>query len=387
MKKHRNLKKYIVSIAAVLLAAFSFSLTACAKEFNTESADEAEMISQLYHESRADELADALPENALDFLSSVGFDGFQPDGIDDITPKSVIASLGELLRENAAEPIYVLSCLIGVVLLSAALETVKGGGAADAALSAVSTLCAISVAAPPLLRLTADMSETISASSNFMMIYVPVVSGLLVASGKAASGALYCGVMIFAASAVVQVTSMLIVPLLKCVMSLSVVSSACEKVRLNGVVEMFKKASRIILTFCMSLFVAFLTMKSIVTAAADSLSNRAVKFAIGSFVPLVGGALSDAYQTVISCVSLLKSGVGAAAIAAIFAMFIPAAVRCAVWQAVTGVGAAVCELFDLSRVSSLLRSLASVVSVIFAVLMCTMVLYIISTAIILIVGR
>ena len=84
--------------------------------------------------------------------------------------------------------------------------------------------------------------------------------------------------------------------------------------------------------------------------------------------------------------SVLKSGVGAAAVAAIFAIFIPHVIRCAVWQAVAAAGGALCDLFGLSEVSSLLGSMSSVVSVMLAMLLCTMVIYIISTAIVIIVG-
>ncbi len=384
MRKNSGALKYILALAVCAFFA-ACPLSASADEF-TESPDTAAMTEQLYHESRADELIYALPDSTRDLLGDIGLYDFMPDSTDEITPDGVLAALGKTVRENAEKPIRALVTIAAIVMISAALDTVKSDGSVDGALAAVTTLCVVSVIAPPLLGLTKELADIITTSGNFMLLYVPVISGLLIASGKAASGAMYSGLMVYVASAVMQITVRLVVPLLKCIMSLSVVSSACDKIRLGGVVGLFRKASRFILTFCMSLFVAFLTMRSIVTAAADSLANRAVKFAVSSFVPLVGGALSDAYQTVISCVTVLRSGVGAAAIAAIFAVFIPVAVRCAVWQAAAAVGAAVCELFGLTQTSSLLQAMSSVVSVIFAVLMCTMVIYIISTAIILIVG-
>ncbi len=376
-------KKFFAAICFGFLIILCQTLTARALETET---DDAALMQQLYSDSGADRLEGALPDYAAGLLDDLGLDGFYPGGVDNVTLGSITAVLRGVISENLREPLRVLCCLVGIVILSAALDAVKSGGAADGALTVVSTLCAVSIIAPPILELTGDLAGTIEASSDFMLLYVPVISGLMIASGSAAGGSMYCGVMVFVAAAVTRITSQLVLPLLKCVMSLSVVASSCEKVRFDGVVELFRKAARFILTFCMSLFVAFLTMRSIVSAAADSLANRAVKFAVSSFVPLVGGALSDAYQTVISCVTVLKSGVGAAAIAAVFVIFVPVAVRCALWQAVTSVGAALCGLFDLGRVSSLLSSLSSVVSVVLAVLLCTMVIYIISTAIVIIVG-
>ncbi len=370
---------FIFAAAVMLLSGFpAFALD--------DTPDTSQINERLYHESGADRLESSLPEDARRFLESSGFTGFTANGVSNVDVQRVLSSLGKIIRQNTIEPFRVLVGIFGIVLLSAALRTVGTGGSSDGVLSLVTSLCTISVIAPPVLGLTSDLADTITVSGNFMLLYVPVISGLIVASGAAASGYMYCGVMVFVSNAVMQIASMAVVPLLKCLMSLSLVSSACISVKLGGLTELFRKASKFVLTFCMSLFAAFLTMRSIVAAAADSLTNRAVKFAVSSFVPLVGGALSEAYQTVISCVSILKAGVGAAAIAAVFAMFIPAAVRCLIWQSVTSLGAAMCGIFGLDKTESLLVSLSNVVSVMFAVLMCTMVIYMISTAVIIIAG-
>lgn len=366
----------------IIIMMYIFVLPAAAQELSPE-----EIIPRLYEESGADELYGGLTDEADGFLDDIGFSGFLPDGVDDISPESVLSGISNTLRENLAAPLRALSCIIGIIAVAAAFDAVKTSGASDEVLTLVTGLCAVSVAAPPLLDLTNDLCNAVDASGRFMLIYVPVISGLTIAGGRESSGAAYCAAMIYVINAVTQAVSRIVVPLIKCVTAMSVISSAGEGARLSGVTELFRKAARFVLTFCMSLFAAFLTMRTIVAAAADSLTNRAVKFAVSSFVPLVGGALSDAYQTVLSCVGVLRAGVGAAAIAAVFAIFIPAAVRCAVWLSVTAFSAAVCDLFGVSRVSSLLRGLSGAVSVMLAVLMCVMVMYIISTAILLIAAR
>ena len=372
--------KALLSAAAAVLLFFFMQLEACAY---SETPDTAALTERIYHESGADGLWSAVPDEARDLLGDIGFSGFLPTGVDDITPESLLGRIRDSVRRSVHEPARAFFCILAIVMISASLDTV---GTQNSSLSMISSLCIVSVIAQPMLQTVSMLADTITASGNFMLLYVPVFSGLIAASGKAAGGALYSGVMIFVSSALMQLTVRIIVPLLKCVMSLSLVSSACDKVRLGGAVELFRKASVFMLTFGMSLFAAFLTMRTIVAAAADSLSTRAARFAIGSFVPVVGGALSEAYQTVISCVSLLKSGVGAAGIAVVFAIFLPAAIRCILWQACSAAGRALCGLFGLSNASALLSQLSNVMSVMFAVLMCTMVIYIVSTAVIIIAG-
>ncbi len=374
-----------IALAGALACAFVFfGFSAQAAAVEDESS---KIIEDMYKESGADKLFYALPESSRDFLSEIGLSDFRPFAADSITPNRLEGAIKKAVIDNFDEPLRVFLFIIAAVVIAGALDTVKGGLAEQKLLSLAASLCVVSAVSPPLISLINYLGETISAAGNFMLLYVPVMAGLMAAGGGTASSTAYCGVMIYTSNLVVQVCTRLVIPLMKCIMALSITSSACESMKLDGVIEMFRKVSRIILTFCMSLFVAFLTMRSIVAAAADNLANRAVKFAVSSFVPLVGGALSDAYQTMISCVSVLKSGVGAAAIAAVFAVFAYPVVRCMIWQMTVSAAAAVCDLFGISRLSSLMRSCSSVISVMFAVMMCTMVIYIIGTAVIIIVGK
>ena len=386
MDKH--FYKYII-IFPILMLIISFNTITVQAEDIVESSDTAEIIDRLYYEVGADKLIYNIPEEARDFLSEIKFENFKPDGTDKVTVESIFNGIAYILKENILEPFRILICVIGIILITAMFDTLKSSslsGSLDNTLSIISALCMITVLAPSMLALIDTLSQTIVNASNFMIIYVPVITALIIMSGQPVVGSMYYGVMIYVSNAVLQIESKIIIPLLKCIVSMSIVTSVSTKVSLNGIINLFKKTIKWILTFCMSLFVAFMTMKSIVAVSEDSISNKAVKFAISNFVPLVGGALSDAYQTVISCVAVLKSGVGVAAMAAVFAIFLPAVAKCVIWQFVIAVSISVCDIFNINKTSSLLNSLAAAVSVICAILLCTMVIYIISTAIIIIVG-
>lgn len=379
--------KTVLSFIVLFIAVIYAPLTSFALE-NTD-VDSEEIIERLYEETGADELIFSVPDDAREIMDDMSVNDFSVGALDDFTFETVLSAVGGVIRNNFTEPLRVLISVIGIVLISAMFDTLKSSSLSstlDSSLNAVSTLCVIAVLSPSVLSLMDSLSQAIINSSNFMILYVPVISVLLITSGQPLSGGTFYGVMIYISNAILQISSKLIIPLLKCILSLSIVASVSDKVSLSGFISLFRKIVKWVLCFCMSLFVAFITMKSVVTVSEDSISNKVVKFAINSFVPLVGGALSDAYQTVISCVSVLKSGVGVAAMVAVFAIFLPAIVRCVIWQFVIAVSVSVCEVFENKKTCALLNSLASVLSVICAILLSIMVIYIISTAIIIIVG-
>ncbi len=389
MKRTVHLFKIISSLIIACAVIVILRQYAYAEEDYSYISDTDKLIDSLYSEAGADELIFALPDSARGFLDNLYINDFKPESAENLSAENVISAILNVFRESIIEPIKILICIIGIIILTALFDTLKSSDMSaglEQTLSFVSVLCMSAVLSPAVLSLITNLTETISVCSDFMMIYVPVISLLIISGGNPVSGGMFYSTMIYMCSAVLRVVSEVIVPFLRCISSVAVITNITDKVSLSGVNEMLRKAVRILLTFCMSVFTAFLTMRSVISVSQDSLSNRAVKFAISNFVPLVGGALSDAYQTVVSCTAVLRSGVGVIAIAAIFAVFLPAVAKCLIWQFTLMLGTAVCDVFSNGRLSSMLSSISSVISIICSILLCTMVMYIISTAIILIVG-
>ena len=382
------MKKKIMLILLLLLLAGFFGTSAKAEE-KYYSTDTEDIIDRLYYDSGAEELITIIPDDAKAFLSMLDIDDFRTDSTSGFTPEMVIKALKFIISSNYIEPLRILISVVSIILINSMFTSLKSGsfaGSVELTFSTVTILCTVAIISPSIFSLISSVTDSIKTSSDFMLMYIPVISVLIASSGKPLSASMYYGVMVYVCSGILKIVSLVVVPLIKSVTALSVVGSVSEKVKFTGAVEFFKKTMRIALTFCMSIFTAFLTMKSIITASEDSLSNRAVKFAISNFVPLVGGALSDSYQTVISCVKVLKSGVGVTAMIAVFAIFLPAVVRCLIWQIVLSASVSVCGIFSENRISNLLSSLSNVVSSICAIELCTMVMYIISTAVIILAG-
>ncbi|MBQ2603757.1 MAG: hypothetical protein II589_01830 [Clostridia bacterium] len=379
----------IKNILIVMLVLFLTSLFSASANAEENYTDTDEILTRLYYDSGADELIDIIPDEVRDFLSMLDIDDFRMDSDSGFTPDSLIKALTYMISSNYIEPLRIFISIICIIFINAIFTSLRSGslgGAFELTLSTVTILCTVAIVSPPVLLLISSLTDSIKTASDFMLMYIPVISVLIASSGKPLSASMYYGVMIYVCSGILKIVSMVVIPLLKSVTALSAVGSVSDKVKFTGVVEFFKKSLRIALTFCMSIFTAFLTMRTIITTSEDSLSNRAVKFAISNFVPLVGGALSDAYQTVLSCVKVLKSGVGVTAMIAVFAIFLPAVVKCLLWQIVLSAGVSVCGIFSDNKTASLLSSLSDVVSSICAIELCAMVMYIISTTVIILVG-
>lgn len=64
------------------------------------------------------------------------------------------------------------------------------------------------------------------------------------------------------------------------------------------------------LTGTLILFVTYLTISGVIAGTTDALTVKAAKFTMSSMVPVVGGILSDAAETVLAGAGVLKNTVG-----------------------------------------------------------------------------
>ena len=136
-----------------------------------------------------------------------------------------------------------------------------------------------------------------------------------------------------------------------------------------------------------TLFVGLLSLQGIVGGAADSLSGRAIRFSLSSMVPVVGGALSEAFTAVKGCLTLLKTTLGGFGILATALIVLPPLIQCALWSLCLSVCGAAADLFELEPISALLRSAQSVVKTLIGVLAACSLFMIIATAIVTLAGN
>ena len=137
----------------------------------------------------------------------------------------------------------------------------------------------------------------------------------------------------------------------------------------------------------LTIFVAFLTVQTLVSSSGDSVSLRTAKFLIGSFVPVVGSALADAFIAAQGCIRLVRTTVGAFGAVAVIFVFLPVLLRALAWFLAVQLAGALAQLFGLEGTAGLLRSVGSVLGILMALILSFGLLVIISTTLVLLTGQ
>ncbi|HHZ05689.1 MAG TPA: stage III sporulation protein AE [Clostridiales bacterium] len=382
------MKKVAIVVAFLLAGIFIFATPVCAVgESPTTSADD--IYNSQLENSKAKDLLDELPGDAQKELDNLKVS--KPDWrqLNSLSFMDIFTSIMRMIGEQSITPLNSMSKVLAIILLCALLESFKttfSSGPLGGALGVVSTICICGIIIYPISNTIAMGAAVVNSSASFMFMYIPIMVGLMVSCGQPVTGASYYSMMMGASTVVSQIASKILVPLLNVFLGISVVGAVSPKINLSGVCSLISKVVKWVLTFIMSIFVTMLTMQTIIGTSADSTGVRAARFAISSFVPLVGGALSEAFQTVQGCMRLLKSGVGVFAILGTAVMYLPAVIQCLLWLITINLCAAAGDVFGLSVPCTLLRASGKVLSTMLAILLCCMVIFIISTTIVVSIG-
>lgn len=164
--------------------------------------------------------------------------------------------------------------------------------------------------------------EVVDAMVLFMQALLPVLLTLLVAVGGAASAAIFSPVILTTLGIFGTMIKNIILPLFFFVAILGVVSNLTDRFKVTNLADLLKTVALGLMGFFTTIFLGVLAIQGVAGAVGDSVTFRTAKFTVKTFVPMVGGMLSDALDAVVSSSLLIKNALGIAGIGVIGAILI-----------------------------------------------------------------
>jgi stage III sporulation protein AE len=158
-----------------------------------------------------------------------------------------------------------------------------------------------------LLSLCKTTAEEISVFSNAML---PVVLTAVTLCGAPTSGALSCTATIFALNLCISLITSVLIPAVSAYIAMITVNSALGNGMLTRLAEFIRWAVSGVLKILVTVFIGYVTVFGSVGRSIDSATVRAAKFAMSGSIPVVGGILSNAAETVLSSAVVLKNSIG-----------------------------------------------------------------------------
>lgn len=252
-----------------------------------------------------EEIEEYLPEDIFDIDASEIYKSFDFSYFSETGLKLIAAAVPEATKNFAV--------LLGLLMIAAclrALRDIMTLPGLKTALELVGMLC-ICTAVFSVTETAFSLAESfIDSLSTFMAATVPTMTALMIASGHITSAAVMAGVIETALTVLGTICSGVLFPLIRLCLCLSAVSSVFGVTGLGGITPLIKKVIGYIFGFVALCLSAVLAFQGIISKSADSLALKGIKFAVGSFIPIVGSAVNEALSTIAGGIGTIKAATG-----------------------------------------------------------------------------
>lgn len=369
-----------------LAAVPTSSASAASSASSASSAVSSAILKEQTEKSGASDLYRQTPSAARKLLEKLGIRELSRESLAKFTPAALFGTAFQKLKTAAQAPLKAAAAICGILLCCALLQTMKNSVGEKPLQNVFQLVCTLSVAAvllTPVSQCVTLVSQTIGQSSDFILTCLPVFVGLTASSGHPASAAIGQGMLLIVSQVFSRISATTFVPMVHIFLAFCIVASISPGVRILPIATFARKAVEWCLGICMTIFIGILTVQSLISQAADSVTMKAAKFVVGSAVPVVGGTITDAINMVVGCASLLKTTVGAYAIVVLILAFLPPLLDCVLWTLTAEISVAVAEFLGITGIPELLKAVAQALKLLNALLLAAALTLIISLTVLL----
>lgn len=264
---------------------------------------DTEVLAEGLNDEAAEALADISPEGDIDFWGKV---------------KDLFFSALSKVDGSFHDGLKLCAILIAIVTLCAVVQMLGIGNLQTSVIvvGALGITAAVLGTFTSMLRLA---ESTVQELTDYCGFLLPVLASTTALSGSmTASTALYAGTVFFS-QLLMRLICKILLPCVYFYLAVATAEAALSESALTELRELIgwliSKSLRILLY----VFLAYMTATGVISGSADASALKATKAAVSGMVPVVGGILSDASETILAGAAILKNSVGVFGMLAVLA--------------------------------------------------------------------
>ena len=202
-----------------------------------------------------------------------------------------------------------------------------------------------------VVSLSGSVTDAVSDLSALIKYTTPVFATLLTALGGAGGAEMLAPFTLLISGLVINVISSLILPMFFASVVFTIIGNLSESVKLSKLTKAVKSAGSWIMGIMFGLITTF--------AGIDTVAVKSAKFALSSYVPILGGYLSEGFDIVLASGVLIKNALGLGVFVVLSVIIVVPIVKLVLFSSVLKLAAGIIEPVGDPRISELIYNTAS----------------------------
>jgi len=303
---------------------------------------------------------------------------------------NILLALLALFGGVVLDVLPIVFLVVAIALLCGFLNSIKSGQG-EKGVSEVIHFVALAAVVVIVMVFAGDLAfqvgKVLGSIKTQMDIIFPILLTLMAATGGAVSSGVYQPAVVMLSTGVMQIFTYVVMPLFFITLVFGVVGNLSPNVKLEKFVSFFTSAFKWIVGIVFTVFLAFLTIQGITAAAHDGVSVRAAKLTISSYVPFLGGYISQGFDLVLASSMLIKNAVGVAGLYLLLGVVLAPVIKIAVFMLGLKLAAAITQPIGDARISNFLTSIVKAFGMLVAVLVGAAFMYFLCIGLVIMTGN
>lgn len=315
------MKKTIAIFCFFAVLLFFFCLPVCAQSVTEIAEEQARTINLSEIEEFWAELQRETGEYLPDFQWRDVFQWFRPGEGSGLSLSEVFGKLWRFLWHEILLNLNLLGKLLFLAVVAALLKNLEKAFANESIASltqAIVYLALIVIAMQSFAVAVGLGRRTVDSLVEFVLALIPLLLTLLASLGSLASAAIFKPIIIFAVNFFAALIRDMVFPLIYLTTILSLANHISPRVTVGRLADFFKNISVWAMGLSLTIFTGLMAIHGVASSVGDAVTIRTAKFMTGAFLPVVGGMLVDAVETVASATLILKNSVHVAGVVILF---------------------------------------------------------------------
>lgn len=275
--------------------------------------------------------------------------------------KNLWSSLLSVFFENILDLLPIISLIIAISLLGSMLQGLKpttNGKSISNVVHFVTFGIIVVLVLSIIVEMVSMTSATIGSLKSQMDAIFPILLTFLTAIGGTVSASVYQPAMAMLTGTIVNILTNLLLPIFIFSVVFSIISNLSNTVKLEKFTSFFNSTFKWITGLVFTIFTAFLSIQGITAGTIDGISIRTAKYAIRSYVPILGSYLSDGMGIILASSNLIKNAVGATGLFMLIATIISPLLEIILFMLALKLVAGIIEPLGNKQVADFISSLS-----------------------------
>ena len=401
MKKKK--RKFVYVIVALIFFSCFYGRFDIASGFKVnvayaESSEEEEIEKDLEEEissqlsnldfSDVESVLDSLTLEAKTLFSSESFldkVNYVISGEYAESSESFFSAVTSIFWKDLKNYLPIIATIISVAILGgmvSALRPVTGGKSIGNVVHFVTYGVILVFLGTTITQIVTLTQTTLTSIKGMFDGIFPILLTLLTALGGSVSVGIYQPAIALLGNLFVSLITYFLLPLFIFSIVFSIVGNLSQNTRLDKFVSFLQSLFKWTIGLCFTIFLGFVSIQGIMAGAVDGLSIRTAKYAIKSYIPIVGGYVSDGLAIIMASSSLIKNAVGGVGLFVLLATVISPILSIAIFMLALKFMAGIIEPIGDKKISGFLSDMSKSMSLLVALLVAVSFMYMVMTGLV-----